>query len=132
MTMTLPRPLPRDRPHCAHVRHPPFPEERARNKTIAGAADDPDRLIEDAFMGRPLGYDPVSAVLAWIFCSASKAHIPVAASRLAIRFRRQAKVLSKQQRQVISLLDFIAAHQRVPSAEAPETKFHNDNDKGSS
>lgn len=101
-------PSQQDRPHCAHVRHPPFPE---RARVIgAGIGGDPDRFLEDAFAGSAFSTDPLNAVMAWLFCVQSKGHVPAAASRLARRLRKRKKPHSGRQREFLSLLDFIAAH----------------------
>jgi hypothetical protein len=98
------RPSQRDRPHCAHVWHPPFPQ------TARGIGSDPDRFLEDAFAGSAFSTDPLNAVMAWLFCVRSKGHVPAAALRLACRLRKREKPHSARQRQFLTLLDFIASH----------------------
>jgi hypothetical protein len=126
--MASPRHLSRrDRPHCAHIRHPPFPEKAG--SFGSRAIDDPDRLIEDAFAGRASMPDPLDAVLAWMACVPPDVDIPAAAFRLFRRLQARPKPLMAWQKQLIGLLNFIALHRRVPSAQALEIRFRN-KDKG--
>lgn len=80
----------------------------------ASAADDPGRVMQQAFTGELAGGEPDVLVLAWFSMLPDEVEPPRAAHRLgqALRASTQAP-LSERQSQLLALLDYVAAHRRV-------------------
>lgn len=78
------------------------------------AADDPGRIMQQAFTGALADEEPDVLVIAWFSMLPADVEPPRAAHRVARELRASTdRPLSERQTHLLALLDYMAAHRRI-------------------